>query len=146
MEYTYAKIFDRVKAAVIDGIVIIGLMYSASQMLNGFDAVEIYIRVLIFVFIFLIYEPVLVSFFGATVGHFFSNIMVKQERNHSKNINIFRAIPRFIVKYILGWISLLTVNGNEKKQALHDFVGGSVVLGFKSSKIKKTKSITEYCN
>ncbi|MEP1490264.1 MAG: RDD family protein [Algibacter sp.] len=137
MEYTYAKIFDRVKAAVIDGIVIIGLMYSASQMLNGFDAVEIYIRVLIFVFIFLIYEPVLVSFFGATVGHFFSNIMVKQERNHSKNINIFRAIPRFIVKYILGWISLLTVNGNEKKQALHDFVGGSVVLGFKSSKIKK---------
>lgn len=138
MKNTYAKIFDRVKAAVIDGIVIIGLMYSAAEILNGFDAVEIYIRVLIFVFIFLIYEPVLVSFFGATVGHFFSNIMVKQEGDHSKNINIFRAIPRFIVKYILGWISLLTVNGNEKKQALHDFVGGSVVLGFKSSKIKKT--------
>lgn len=134
MEQTYAKIFDRVKAATIDGIVIIVLMYSATEVLNAFDSVENYVRVSIFVFIFLIYEPVLVSFFGATVGHFFSNIMVKQEGNHSKNINIFRAIPRFVIKLILGWMSLLTINGNERKQALHDFAGGSVVLKFKSKK------------
>jgi hypothetical protein len=28
----------------------------------------------------------------------------------------------------LGWVSLLTVSGNEKRQAIHDSIVGSVVV------------------
>ena len=115
MDNDFARIPDRIKAAVIDSIVLVVLMYSASEIFNFFEAVSIMVRVLVFVFIFLIYEPLLVSMFGATVGHFFNDIMVKQESEPNRNINFFRAIIRFCVKLLLGWISLLTVNGNNKK-------------------------------
>ncbi|GAA3616735.1 RDD family protein [Flavivirga amylovorans] len=132
MEDKYAKIFSRVKAATIDGIVIIVLMYSVTEVLNLFDEVPNYIRISVFACLFLIYEPILISFYGATVGHFFSDIMVKREGNEQRNVHFSKAIIRFICKFLLGWISLLTVSGNEKGKAIHDHVSGSVVLKYKA--------------
>ena len=86
MEDKYAKIFSRVKAVTIDSIVIIVLMYSATEILSLFEEVPNYIRISVFAGIFLIYEPILISFFGATVGHFFSDIVVKRENNEQSNI------------------------------------------------------------
>lgn len=132
MEDTYARLFTRVKAAAIDGIVIIFLMYSATEVLNLFEEIPDYIRISIFAFLFLFYEPILVSLYGATVGHFFSDIVVKRDHNEQRNILFPKAIIRFICKFFLGWISLLTVSGNEKRKAIHDYLGGSVVLKYKA--------------
>ncbi len=134
MEDKYAQIFTRVKAAAIDGIVIIVLMYSATEILNLFEGVPNYIRISIFISIFLVYEPILISFFGATVGHFFSDIVVKRDNNEQKNVLFPKAMIRFICKFCLGWISLLTVSGNEKRKAIHDHIGGSVVLKYETIK------------
>lgn len=131
MENKYAKLFTRVKAAIIDSIVLIVLMYLASWVFNAIGTVPNYARITIFVVIFLIYEPILISIFGATVGHFFNDIEVKRENNESKNVIFPRAIFRFVFKFFLGWVSLLTIRNNKKGKAIHDFVGGSVVLNYK---------------
>jgi uncharacterized RDD family membrane protein YckC len=55
-------------------------------------------------------------------------IRVKRESDEKKNILFPLAIIRFIVKASLGWISLLTVTGNSKRKAIHDYLIGSVVV------------------
>ncbi len=127
MENNYAKLSTRVKAAVIDSIVLMILMYSATEIFNLFESVSNTFRILVFIFIFLLYEPILVSIFGATIGHFFNDIVVKKEKNETQNINFPSAIIRFILKASLGWLSLLTINGNKKGQAIHNSFVKSIV-------------------
>ena len=130
MENKYAQLFSRVKAAFVDSVVLVILMYSATWIFNMVEDVPNYVRTSIFILLFLLYEPFLISFFGTTVGHFFNDIVVKRENNEEKNVMLLKAIVRFIFKLLLGWISLLTVKNNEKQKAIHDYIGGSVVLKY----------------
>ena len=138
MQTQYAPISTRIKAVIIDSIAIIVLMYAAVEVFNLFESIPNYIRISVFVGLFILYEPLLVSIFGVTLGHFFNDIVVKQEANENRNINFLLAIIRFITKSLLGWVSLLTVNGNSKKKAIHDYVAQSVVLPYKPNKKAST--------
>ena len=106
----------------------VALMYGATEILSLFDVVPNYIRILIAVFIFVLYEPIFVSLFGQTVGHSRINLIVRQEEDTKKNISFFKALIRFTLKFFLGWLSLLTVPGSVKRQAIHDAVVKSVVI------------------
>lgn len=132
MENNYAYLFTRVKAAFIDSIVFVILMYSATEIFNLIENVPNYVRIVTFIFVFVLYEPILISIYGATVGHFFNDIVVKRESDETKNVRFIYALGRFLIKVLLGWISLLTVNGDSKKKAIHDYVGKSVVLPYKT--------------
>ncbi len=131
MNKEYATLSTRVKAAVIDSIVIIVTMYTVTEIIDLFNTVPNFVRILVFVFIFFLYEPILVTIYGATIGHFFNDIVVKKEQDEEKNINFFSAILRYTLKIALGWVSLLTITGNEKSQAIHDKVVNSVVKPYK---------------
>jgi uncharacterized RDD family membrane protein YckC len=131
-EENYPGIFARVKAIVIDGIVIIILMFVVSYIFSLFENVPDYARIIAFVFIFLLYDPLFTTIFGGTIGHILIGIRVKRESNMQKNIIFPLAILRYIVKAILGVISLLTVTGNKKKKAIHDYLVRSVVVYAKS--------------
>ena len=113
---------------VIDGIIAIALMYSVTEILNYFDDVPSSIRMYLFILLFILYEPILVSLFGSIAGHYFSDIKVKRVNNPNKNLIFPLALLRFILKYLLGWLSLLTVTSSEKRQAIHDSVINSVVI------------------
>ncbi len=128
MEYNLAVLTDRVKAAVIDSIILIAMMYGATELLSLFDAVSDNTRMGIFIIVFFLYDPILTASFGGTIGHSKAGIMVKKEKDNSKNISFPYAIVRFLIKLALGWISLLTVTANEKRKALHDMAVGSIVL------------------
>ncbi|NER11874.1 RDD family protein [Leptobacterium flavescens] len=128
MKENYAQLPDRVKAAVIDGIVLIALMYATTEVLALFNDVPQFIRIIAFVLIFVLYDPILTSAFGGTIGHSYSNILVKREGDSKRNLPFHFALIRFILKAALGWISLLTVTGNEKKKAIHDFAANSIVI------------------
>ena len=119
---------DRVKAALIDSMFLIGEIILASYIFSLFENVPDYAKIIVFVFIFLLYDPLFTSLFGGTIGHMIMNIRVKRSRNEERNILFPLAIIRFIVKVFLGWLSLLTVTGNNKKKAIHDMVVGSVVI------------------
>ncbi len=128
MENNYATLQLRIKAAVIDGVILIALMYCTSELLNSIDNVAPSIRMFLFILYFVLYEPLSVFIFGNTLGHYYSDIKVKQEKNLNKNISFPLAFIRFIVKFLLGWVSLLTITGSKKHQAIHDTILKSVVL------------------
>ncbi|MUU79096.1 RDD family protein [Winogradskyella endarachnes] len=128
MENVYAGLQDRIKAAVADGILLIVIMYSITEILKFFNDVPSLLRMSLFILFFFLYEPLMVSIFGFTAGHYYFDIKVKRENNHDKNISFPLAVLRFILKFFLGWVSLLSVTGTDKKQAIHDKIASSVVL------------------
>lgn len=128
METTYANLPTRIKAAFIDAVVLIGAMYAVTEIFNLLGEVPTWVRTLAWISIFLLYESLLVSIYGGTMGHSYSKITVRSATDDKKKINFLWAVLRFVVKFFLGWISLLTVTGTEKKQAIHDHVVNSVVL------------------
>lgn len=132
MDDYYAHLFTRVKAAFIDSIAFVILIYSATEVFNLIENVPNYVRIVTFLSVFVLYEPILISIYGATAGHFFNDIVVKRESDETKNVIFIYALGRFLTKVLLGWISLLTVNGDSKMKAIHDYVGKSVVLQYKT--------------
>ncbi|WP_282042161.1 RDD family protein [Winogradskyella flava] len=124
----YPSLQLRIKAAVTDFIILVFAMYCTSELLNCFDNVPTSLRIYLFVFYFVLYEPLLVSCFGNTLGHYFSDIKVKQELNNEKNMSFPLALLRFTIKSLLGWLSLLTITSSEKRQAIHDSLVKSVVI------------------
>ncbi len=127
-EENYAGVADRVKAVVTDSIVIIIFMFIVTYTFSVFEHVPDTARIIAFIFIFFLYDPIFTSVFGGTIGHMMFGIRVKREKNQMKNILFPLAIIRFLVKVLLGWISLLTVSGNKKRKAIHDSLVGSVVI------------------
>ena len=128
MTKEYALLPDTIKAAVIDGILLIAAMYAVSEILSLFENVPNYVRISIAILLFLLYDPIFTSQFGGTIGHSYSKIMVQKDAVTEQNIGLAPALFRFLIKFSLGWVSLLTVTGNQKKKALHDLVVNSVVL------------------
>ncbi len=123
----FANLPSRIKAVTIDSFLLIIFMYVFTLILDGFENVPDGLKVG-FVLAFLVYEPIFISVYGGTIGHFYSKIEVKQEQHTNRNIPLGRAFLRYLVKLTLGWMSLLTVTTNEHKKAIHDYVGKSVVL------------------
>ena len=128
MEKRYAKLFDRVKAAVIDSLFIMASIYVITSIFSQFENIPVYVKIIVSAFVFVLYDPIFTSCWGATIGHSQSGIALRSEDNLDENITFPIAIIRFIVKVFLGWISLLTITGNEKKKAIHDYVAKSVVI------------------
>jgi len=137
-EENYPGIFERLKAIVTDGIILVVFMFVAAHIFSLYENVPDNARIIAFVFIFLLYDPLFTSLFGGTIGHMIIGIRVKRESNELKNILFPLAILRYIVKALLGWISMLTIARNTKRKAIHDILVGSVVVYAKSGKIKTT--------
>lgn len=126
-EKNYPGVFLRAKAAIVDSIIIILLLLLVTDIFSNFENVPDAAKIIAFVLIFGLYDPIMVSIFGSTVGHRFNNLKVQKLAN-GKKINFLQAIIRFIVKALLGWLSFLTVSSNENKQAIHDGIVKSVVV------------------
>ena len=128
MKIEYANLLDRVKAAVVDSIIIIAMMFAASEILALFDTVPNFVRILLFLFIFVLYEPLFISIYGATIGHSKIGVSVRKDSDITKKVSFPVAVIRFLAKAFLGTFSLFTVTGNDKRKAIHDFVANSVVI------------------
>ena len=127
-EENYPGVSDRVRAVIADSFVIIIFMIIVTYTFSIFENVPDSARIIAFVFIIFLYDPIFISAFGGTIGHMMFGIRVKREKNQQKNIHFPLAIIRFLVKTLLGLISLLTVSGNKKRKAIHDSIVGSVVI------------------
>ena len=127
-EKNYPGVSNRVKAVVADSVVIIAFMFIVTYSFEYFENVPDNARIIAFIFIFILYDPIFTSVFGGTIGHLTNGLNVKRETNENKKIIFPLAVIRFIVKVLLGWVSLLTVSGNKKGKAIHDSLVGSVVI------------------
>jgi hypothetical protein len=78
-------------------------MYCTSELLNSYENVSSSLRMWLFILYFILYEPLMVSIFGHTLGHYYSDIKVRQANNLDRKINFPLALVRFIIKLLLGW-------------------------------------------
>lgn len=124
----YPGVLSRVKAVITDSVVLIAFMFLITYVFEHIKNVPNNARITAFVFIFILYDPIFTSAFGGTIGHLTNGLNVKRAADENKKIIFPFAVIRFIVKALLGWISLLTVSGNEKGKAIHDSLVGSVVV------------------
>ena len=121
----------RIKSTIIDGLVIILLMFLVSLILSSLNIESGKIRGVLFISI-LLYEPILVSL-SRTLGQKIMGLRVRKlskiiESNEKTNINIFSSLGRYFGKVFLGWISLLTIHSDKYGQAIHDKIGNSVMI------------------
>lgn len=128
LERKIPGIIERVKAIVTDSIVMILFIILITYFFSLFNSVPDKARMIAFVFVFVLYDPLFTSIFGGTIGHMLLGLRVKRESDEMKNILFPLAILRFIVKALLGIISLITVSGNKKGKAIHDYLVGSIVI------------------
>src|SRR5689334_14831993 len=101
---SYPELGDRVQSTFIDTLFILVMMFIAAAVLDRFEDVPDWVRILLFVALFLAYEPVFMSM-GCTLGNYIKGIRVRRNGNTSKRIHIFQALVRYPVKVVLGWIS-----------------------------------------
>jgi uncharacterized RDD family membrane protein YckC len=90
----------------------------------------------------IIMEPGLVSITGGTIGHHLRGLRI-QRRWDGTNLNIFRATIRFLVKFLLGWLSFLFILQTKKHQAIHDLISGSVVVLKDPAKVPEWDALSE---
>ncbi len=127
MEEKYPQLSKRIQSTFIDSILIIALIFVFASILDTFENVPDWVRIVMFTTLFIAYEPICMTL-GSTLGNYVKGIRVRKNSDRNKSINIFQAIIRYPVKVLLGWISFLTINTNVKKRAIHDIVSGSVMI------------------
>lgn len=127
MEEKYPPLTDRIQSTFIDTIVIVILMFAFASILEKFDNVPDWMRMVMFAVLFVAYEPLCMTL-GFTPGNYLKGIRVRKNSDATKRINLLQAIARYPVKLFLGWISFLTINSNSKRRAIHDLVSGSLMI------------------
>jgi uncharacterized RDD family membrane protein YckC len=123
----YARFSRRLKAILIDWIialfVVFGAVFVAISLRS--DTVSRMLGFLV-VAVLVLYEPILVSFTGGTLGHTFANLRVVDE-NHGGNVSFAKALARLALKSLLGWYSFLVMAATRRNQAVHDLLTRSTV-------------------
>lgn len=139
----YARFSRRLKAMLIDWIISMVLIFGAVFLAvsarddNFSRALGIFA-----VIVLLLYEPVLVSFRGGTLGHSFTNLRVVDQRTGG-NVSFLKACIRSVIKNLLGWYSFLVMMATRRNQAVHDFLTESTVQVRDLAKATPDQSIAE---
>lgn len=128
MNEKYPDLSDRVKSIFIDTLFIIILMFIFTFILDKIQDPTDWIKIVFFIGIWFVYEPISMTIFGSTIGNLIMNIRVRQYKDTTKKINIFQTYIRYVFKVMLGWLSFLTINSNPKRRAIHDLTSGSVMI------------------
>ena len=127
MTAKYPQLSERIQSTFIDTILIIVMMFVFASILDRYENVPDWVRIVMFASLFIIYEPLCMTM-GSTLGNYLKGIRVRKYSDTSKRINIFQAIVRYPIKVILGWLSFLTISSNPERRAIHDLVSGSVMI------------------
>jgi uncharacterized RDD family membrane protein YckC len=123
----YARFSRRLGAMLFDWIIALIAIYGA-MLLAVTVRNDDFSRVLgvLVVIALLLYEPILVSRIGGTLGHYFNNLRVVDE-GHGGNISFLKACARVVIKGLLGVYSFVILAATRRNQAVHDLLTGSTV-------------------
>ncbi|WP_111627402.1 RDD family protein [Larkinella arboricola] len=121
----FPPLWKRFGAYVIDLYFIFMLAYVLIVILP--ESIADKLRLVIFA-LALLYEPICNTTLGYTFGAFIFKFRVKDAANPAQKLPFRRALIRFVVKVVLGWISFLTIHSDTMRRAIHDRVANSVVI------------------
>lgn len=123
----YPLVSDRYKVVIVDTVVIIALASVYSIVLDSIGNVPDWVKQVCLASCFL-YEPLAISFFGGTVGHWSGKLRVTREKDETSKLPVLLSLLRTTLKYILGIIALFTISAENRGRAIHDEAVGSIVL------------------
>jgi uncharacterized RDD family membrane protein YckC len=121
---TYPNALRRYVATLIDAVVAWLILFSAVRFTSDTDSETV--AVAIGIGVILAYEP-LCTVYGCTVGQAFMRFRVRTVEG-LKRINLAQAYGRFVVKYLLGVGSFLTMPARSDRRAIHDLVSETIVI------------------
>jgi hypothetical protein len=124
--YQYPLLVKRYQSVAIDAMLWLVLMVVAMVLLGNSEGRSPVMLSLMFIALF-IYEPLLTTY-SVTIGQRAMGIRVRKMDNPEERIGLIDAYARVIVKWLLGWMSFITINFNHHHRAIHDFAGSSVVV------------------
>ena len=118
----YARFSRRLRAMLIDWIITLIVMFGAVWLAVsvGDDILSRGLGIFAVVLLVL-YEPILVSRMGGTLGHYVTNLRVVDDRNGG-NIGFARACARVVIKGALGLYSFVILAATRRNQAVHDLL------------------------
>jgi uncharacterized RDD family membrane protein YckC len=121
----YARVWPRVKAILIDGF-ILAAAFLVAALLGSRLAGAGPVAFVVWVAVWALYDPLLVSLTGGTVGHHLLNLRVVSDRTGG-NPSLPKAFVRNVAKGVLGAVSLLAMALSSRSKALHDWIAGTTV-------------------
>jgi len=124
----YGTFTKRIRALITDmalsaGVIVLLLILgSVSDNIPGSG------RVLLFLMFaqVLLYEPIMVWQFGATVGHRAANLRVVSDSTNG-NPTFLQALVRYLIKGMLGMVSFLAMFVTTRHQSFHDYLSRTTV-------------------
>lgn len=127
-EMQYPPTIFRVKAALIDAVLILLLMVISAYAIDIAGEVDDWVRVTIMIVLFIIYEPLTVGLYGGTFGHRVQGLEVRKVSDTSERIGLLMAIIRVVFKFVLGVFSVITSYMRADNRCIHDLICGTVVV------------------
>tara|TARA_A100000171_G_scaffold24519_1_gene22789 strand:- start:2106 stop:2495 length:390 start_codon:yes stop_codon:yes gene_type:complete len=124
----YPKTSFRIKAAIVDLILILVVMVSAAFAIDSIGGVPDWVRISIMVLLIIVYEPMMVSTYGGTIGHRILGVKVTKSSDTTRRLNLPVAIIRSILKFALGIFSVMVSYTREDNRCIHDLICDSVVV------------------
>ena len=123
----YPRLLRRVRAGLIDSMVIAGLFYVWFFSLAILEDANPKITVAALGVLLLAAEPGLVARTGGTIGHHLMGLRIRDARA-DRRIGFFRATLRALLRIFLGWFSLVVVLATRQHQTVHDHASRSMVV------------------
>lgn len=123
----YARFSRRFRGLVLDWMILMAILFGALTLTSTVrdDNFSRALGILVIAAL-LLYEPVLVSFTGSTLGHYLTNLRVVDERSGG-NVSFLKACARVVIKAVLGLYSFVTLAATRRNQAVHDLLTKSTV-------------------
>jgi len=122
----YASLLSRVVGTFIDGVIVMIIFLITIYLLNKYNSSNVFtISIVIFVY-YIVYFTWPIAQFAQTPGYMIMKIKVI--KSDGSNLGIMSSFFRYVVKTLLGIISLLTYGFSKKKQSIHDMIVDSIVV------------------
>ncbi len=137
----YPRFARRLQAGLYD-VLIIGFAFFVCAVVFAQFELQREIKIGIFAVLVLLLEPGLVSLWGSTIGHRIVGLRVV-DLTTDTNIGFFRATLRFILKILLGWLSLIFIMVTQHRHARHDLASTSSVIVSKPDRFTEKELIHE---
>jgi len=123
----YPTLLRRYLSSLADGFLVFALLVVIGLLPLGEGDIQGRLRLSLFVFLLVWYEPVLTSHW-CTFGQWLTGIRVRSDKDESAQVGVLRLLLRTVMKGLLGWISFFSMPFTDKRRALHDLAAGTVVV------------------
>jgi uncharacterized RDD family membrane protein YckC len=122
----YPSIPARIKAGEIDALVLTAILFAliGSYVTIGYETPAI---IYTCIALLVLYEPLLVCWRGQTVGHKWMGIRIIDSTTRG-NISFSKSLARFVLKAVLGIISVIWAFFEQRQQFLHDRMTRSLAV------------------